>query len=185
MLMVRELTSARSAVPSPTTLLPGPVGCDPYGPLTPINPPILPQILPYHDFSNSIIYQASLMNADADSPEDLFLRIVHPYDIDAFDHFLSKNDLAYFYPLLVMNLRNGFPLGAMPALTHTIIFNNHPSTHLYSNVIDKYLTDELITGRMSGPFSLQQVEKILWGAIFCSPLLVSAHTQQPGMPDKL
>src|SRR5271168_2371094 len=38
---------------------------------------------------------------------------------------------------------------------------------------------------MSGPFTIVDVEKILRGSIFCSPLLVSVQTQQPGMPDKL
>ena len=52
-------------------------------------------------------------------------------------------------------------------------------------MIDKYLTDELDAGRMSGPFSRQQVGIILRGAFFCSPLLVSIQTQQPGTPDKL
>jgi hypothetical protein len=73
----------------------------------------------------------------------------------------------------------------MPPLTDTIIFKNHPSTLHYSDTIDKYLTDEVVAGRMSGPFSLQHVERILRGAIFCSPLLVSVQVQQPGTPDKL
>jgi hypothetical protein len=116
---------------------------------------------------------------------DIFLSIIHPYDTDAFEHFISKHDLTYFYSLLITNLRNGFPLGEMPRLTNTVIFKNHPSTFIHSDVIDKYLTDELDAGRMSGPFSLQHVEYILRGAVFCSPLLVSIQTQQPGVPDKL
>ena len=73
----------------------------------------------------------------------------------------------------------------MPPITDTIIFKNHPSTFLHSDVIDKYLTDELDAHRMSGPFSHLQVENILHGTFFCSPLLVSVQTQQPGTPDKL
>ena len=67
----------------------------------------------------------------------------------------------------------------------TVIFKNHPSAALHSDAITNYLTDELKAGRMSGPFSRQHVEDILRGPIFCSPLLVSVQTQQPGTPDKL
>jgi hypothetical protein len=73
----------------------------------------------------------------------------------------------------------------MPPLVDTVIFKNHPSTLLHPDVINKYLTDEITAGRMSGPFPLLHVERILRGAIFCSPLLISVQIQQPGTPDKL
>ena len=151
----------------------------------PIDSTTFSNFLPYRDFSNTIVHRDSPIIVDTDCLDDIFLRITHPYNVDAFDHFLSKHDLTHFYSLLVPNLRNGFPLGAMPPLTDTVIFKNHPSTLLYSDVVHKYLADELVAGRMSGPFSRQQAEKFLRGAIFCSPLLVSVQTQQPGMPDKL
>ena len=94
---------------------------------------------------------------------DIYLRIVQPYDTDAFAHSISKHDLIYFYSLLVTNLRNGFPLGEMPLIMETIIFKNHPSALLHSDAINKYLTDELDAGRMSGPFSRQHTENILHG----------------------
>lgn len=150
--------------------------------------PTAPQFLFYHDFSNTIVHRDSLITADMDFLEnsnDIYLRIVHPYDTDAFLHFLLKHDLTRFYSLLVTNLRNGFPLGEMPPIIDTVIFKNHPSVLPHSDAIDKYLTDELDAGRMSGPFPRQLVGKILRGPFFCSPLLVSIQTQQPGTPDKL
>jgi hypothetical protein len=180
---VENYTSVLSAVRSPTTPSPGSAGNALHG----INStPSLasPQILPYRNFSDTIVHRDSF-TADAEFSDNIYFRIVHPYDIDAFEHFLSKHDLIYFYPLLVSNLRNGFPLGDMPPLIDTIIFKNHPSALLFSDVVDKYLTDELAAGRMSGPFSLPYTEKILRGAIMSSPLLVSIQIQQPGMPDKL
>lgn len=145
------------------------------------------QFLSYRDFSSTIVHRDSFNSAFKDSldSQNIFLSIVHPYDTDAFNYFFSKHDLTSFYSLLITNLKNGFPLGHMPPLLDTVIFKNHPSTFLHSDVVDKYLTDELDAGRMSGPFSLQHVENILHGAIFCSPLLVSVQIQQPGMPDKL
>ena len=171
----------------------GPVAHVPYGPLaTPIEPPLsatASQFLSYRDFSNTVAHRNSSNTADTDSQlfklNDTYLRIVHPYDTDAFNHFLSMHGLSQFYPLLVTNLRYGFPLGEMPPITDTVIFNNHFSITLYPDTIDKYLTDELYASRMSGPFSRQHVEVILRGPFFCSPLLVSIQTQQPGTPDKL
>ena len=147
--------------------------------------PTLPTILHYRDFSNTIVHRDHSILTSTRHFDDIYLRIVHPYDIAAFDHFLSKHDLKYFYPLLLPNLRHGFPLGEMPPLADTVIFKNHPSTLIYPDAVNNYLTDELSAGRMSGPFSLQYAEKALRGAILCSPLLVSVQVQQPGMPDKL
>lgn len=150
-------------------------------PVSPISPPFLT----YRDFSDTIVHRDSLTSADTGHSDNIFLKIIHPYDVDAFEHFLSKHRLTYFYSILVPNLRNGFPLGEMPRLTDTVIFKNHPSTLLYSDTVAKYLVDEPLAGRMSGPFPLHHIEKILRGSIFCSPLLVSVQTQQPGTPDKL
>ena len=163
----------------------------PYGPPATLIEPFsatASHFLSYRDFSNTIARRDSLFIADQDSSEpfdDIYLRILHPYDADAFNHFIYKHGLSPFYSLLVMNLRNGFPLGEMPPITDTVIFKNHPSAILHSDAVDKYLIDELNAGRMSGPFSQQHIERILRGPFFCSPLLVSIQTQQPGMPDKL
>lgn len=146
------------------------------------------QFLFYRDFSNTIVHCDPLVTADMNSSissHDIYLRIVHPYDSDAFHHFISKHHLTKFYSLLVTNLRCGFPLGEMLPIMDTVILKNHPSAALHSDAITNYLTDEINAGRMSGPFSRQHVEEILRGPIFCSPLLVSVQTQQPGMPDKL
>ena len=180
-------TFVPSVVQNPTMPLPGSAGFAPHGHLTPVDsffPPSFPHFLHYRNFSDTIVHRDSFITADTDS-DNIFLRVVHPYDINAFEFFLSKHHLNYFYSLLVPNLRNGFPLGEMPPLTNTVIFKNHPSTLIYSDTVDKYLTDELTAGRMSGPFSLQHAEDILRGPIFCSPLLVSVQIQQPGTPDKL
>lgn len=192
--MASDCISVPIAVPSPTTHSPGFVehdlgrrlplatASDPFLSLTATN------FLPYRDFSSTILHRDPLITSGEDlldHSHNIFLSIIHPYDTDTFDLFISKHALTSFYSLLVKNLRNGFPLGYMPLLTHTVIFKNHPSTLIHSDVVDKYLTDELDAGRMSGPFSLQHVESILRGPVFCSPLLISVQIQQPGMPDKL
>jgi hypothetical protein len=171
--------------------LPGSVGRALHGHLKPIDSSSLPttsQFLSYRDFSNTIVHRDPIITAGKDFLEhsgNIYSRIVHPYDTAAFHHLISKHDLISFYSLLVTNLRNGFPLGEMPPITDTVIFKNHHSAILHSDAIDKYLTDELNAGRMSGPFSCHHAEEILRGPFFCSPLLVSVQTQQPGTPDKL
>jgi hypothetical protein len=140
--------------------------------------------LPYRNFSDTIIHR----EPDKDSfelPNSIFLKIIHPYDSDAFNSFLRKHNLLDFYPFLVTNLKEGFPLGEMPALTSTVIIPNHPSALQHPEVIDKYLTDEVVAGRMSGPFPCQQIRDLMYGDFFSSPLLISVQIQQPGTPDKL
>ena len=184
-------TSAHSAAPGPTMPSPGSADRDLLRPPTAINSPSSltnSQFLSYRDFSNTIVHRDSHIIADNFSLQhynDIYYRTIHPYDTDAFHHFILKHDLTLFYSLLVTNLKNGFPLGVMPPITDTIIFKNHPSAFIHSDVVDKYLTDELDAHCMSGPFSRLQVENILRGAFLCSPLLVSVQTQQPGTPDKL
>lgn len=48
-----------------------------------------------------------------------------------------------------------------------------------------YLQEEVTTGRMLGPFSLEEVEKILGSPVYVSLFLVLVLTQQPGTPDKV
>jgi hypothetical protein len=123
--------------------------------------------LSYHDFSDSIVHRKPHLLTDSEPlyPHiDVFSHIIHPYDTAAFESFLFKHNLSRFYPLLVTNLRNGFPLGDMPLLTKTVILQNHPSATQHAEVIDEYLSDEVKAGRMSGPFSCQHVEHILRGA---------------------
>ena len=66
-----------------------------------------------------------------------------------------------------------------------IVLPNNPSTHTYMSDIQAYLQKELLAGRMSGPFSLEETELILHGPFQSSPLIVSLQPQQRGMPDKV
>jgi len=144
----------------------------------------LPKLLPYRNFSDTIIHREP--HKDSLEPINcIFSRIIHPYNADAFNFFLSKHNLSFFYPFLVTNLKEGFPLGDMPALTNTVIIPNHPSVQQHPGLIDKYLTDEVDAGRMSGPFSCQHVKHLMRGDFFSSPFLISVQVQQPGIPDKL
>ena len=143
-----------------------------------------PLILPYRNFYDTIIHRSIPITSNH-SHNDIYNRIIQPYNPEAFKTFLMQHNLIDFYPLLVTNLRSGFPLGEMPALTQTVILNNHPSTLQYPDTIAEYLTDEVQSGRMTGPFSRNETEQILRGPFFSSPLIVSVQPQGPGIADKL
>lgn len=98
---------------------------------------------------------------------------------------LRDSDLLGNYPLLCNNLRNGFPLGDMPPLTSTVVHPNSTSCNQYRTEVMAYLDEEISAGRMSGRYTLEEVEKILGGPVYVSPLLVAVSTQQPGTPDKI
>jgi hypothetical protein len=143
-----------------------------------------PLPLSYTDFSCSVVPRFPLPFSTTRHCS-VFERIIHPYNSDAFDSLLLKHGLSSSYPLLSQNLRHGFPLGHMPALTESVILPNNPSTYPYMRDIDDYLQKELLAGRMSGPFSREEAELILRGPFFSSPLIVDVQPQQPGMPDKI
>ncbi|KAF7348151.1 hypothetical protein MSAN_01768000 [Mycena sanguinolenta] len=118
-------------------------------------------------------------------PLDLLLdRVTQPYDADAFDRLLAQHSLTDRYPQLTHHLRHGFPLGRLPELDQTIIIPNHRSALEDSDVIREYLDTEISKGRMSGPYTREEMERICRGPFFSSPLIVATQDQGPGLEPK-
>jgi len=111
---------------------------------------------------------------------EVFQRVVTPYDPKAFNHFLKCFDLSEKYPDLVFNLQHGFPIGNIPPPTHTYIPKNHKSALDHIDVIHTYCQEEVSLGRMSGPFSADEVFNILGGHFVSSPLGVVEKAGEPG-----
>ncbi len=148
----------------------------------PLNiPPHSP--LHYTDFSSTIHSRPRLSNS---SPSDnlIYERVIHPYNTDAFEHLLQVHNLTDTYPFLVKNLREGFPIGAMPELKSTIIIPNHSSVNENLDVVYEYIQTEIDANRMTGPFNRTEVERILRGPFYVSPLIVAVQDQGPGLPPK-
>lgn len=139
--------------------------------------------LVYRDFTNVINFRPRLPSMSALDCE-IFERIVHPYNICAFERLLSKHHLTSAYPLLSKNLTLGFPLGTLPALKHSIIIKNHPSVNRFPMIVEDYIEAEKKLGRMSGPFSQTEVERILRGPFYSSPFIVAEQEQGPNLPPK-
>jgi hypothetical protein len=98
---------------------------------------------------------------------------------------LDKHNLTAQYPDLVRNLREGFPMGDFPELKSTVIFANDSSVDDHRDFVNTYIPDEVVAGRMSGPYTQAEVEDILQSPFQCSPMLVSEQAQGPGEPPKL
>ena len=73
----------------------------------------------------------------------------------------------------------------MPPLLQTVILPDNPSVTQHFNTIEDYLGKEVLSSRMSGPFSQEETKLILHGPFQSSPLIVSVQTQQHSVPDKI
>ncbi|KAJ3555360.1 hypothetical protein NP233_g12230 [Leucocoprinus birnbaumii] len=144
----------------------------------------LPPPLLYLSLSHTVICRPPFDPTRHVHP-DLFDKIVTPYDADAFKRLLLKHNLTNSYPHLVHNLHHGFLIGNMPPLEKTVIFKNHPSVDKHMDIVDAYLAEEVVAGRMDGPFTQQEVESALCGPFQSSPLIVAISVQAPGEPDKV
>jgi hypothetical protein len=142
-----------------------------------------PPSLAYHDFSNQIHSRPLIQNSNP-MHDELFKRIVTPYNADAFELALTEHKLTDAYPLLVHNLRHSFPIGDLPILTHTHIIPNHASCKEHPNVVKVYIQEELDVGRFSGPYTRGEMESIMRGPFKSSPLIVAESDQGPDLPPK-
>lgn len=142
-----------------------------------------PKTLDYQNFTSHIHYR---LPSTPISPQDneIFSRIIHPYNSKAFEVLLLKHDLLDSYKFLIRNLCCGFPLGTLPLLSRSVIICNHLSVEKFPRIIKDYLSDEIQIGCMSGPFSQSHVECILRGPLYASPLIVSEQSQGTDVPPK-
>lgn len=127
------------------------------------------------------------MPGDAETrtdPTDIRNRIVTPYNADAIESLLAQHNLLDQHPDLALKLRSGFPMGDFPPLHQSVIFPNYVSDPAHTAFIDDYFDEEETSGRMSGPFSREEVEAIL-GPFQCSPCSVNSQDQGPDLPPKL
>ncbi|KAF7304606.1 hypothetical protein MKEN_01174500 [Mycena kentingensis (nom. inval.)] len=121
------------------------------------------------------------------SPEfaEIRTRINCPYDVDAMERLLRLYGLEEQHPGLVDSMRNGFSMGSFKPLEETVVFPNHRSVNKHREFVESYLDEEVQAGRMSGPFTKDEVQKIVGGHFQCSPMIVAEQAQELGKPSKL
>jgi hypothetical protein len=110
---------------------------------------------------------------------DIRGRIVTPYNTEAYDDLLHQYNLSHIYPSLTFNMHFGFPIGDIPPLARTYTPKNHKSALDHLDVIRSYCNDEIKLGRMSGPFTKDEVHAILGGHFASSPLGVVEKSSEP------
>jgi hypothetical protein len=140
----------------------------------------VPPLLSYPHLIPSVIRRPSF-NPAIHLRSNIFSKVVHPYDPEAFRHFLVKHSLLGAYPDILQLLREGFPIGTMPPLDSLNILENHVSAREHGDIISEYLADEVAAGRLT----LLLPKKILRGPFQASPLIVAIQPQAPGEPDKI
>ncbi|KAF7323827.1 hypothetical protein MKEN_00604000 [Mycena kentingensis (nom. inval.)] len=139
--------------------------------------------LQYTDFSADIHHRPAPEGA-THYLDTLLDVVVQPYDVDALEAALRRNNLLDDYPLLINNLSTGFPLGRLPVLESTVIVKNHNSVISERETVAEYLRTEVEAGRMAGPFTREEMERVCRGPFYASPLIVAVQDQGPGVEPK-
>jgi hypothetical protein len=84
-------------------------------------------------------------------------------------------------PTLSSDLRNGFPLGEFDGLLlNSYDHPNHKNAFPHINEIFSYIQDEVALGRMSGPFTWDELKKEAQGNVIVSPLGAVDKAGEPG-----
>ncbi|GBE86646.1 hypothetical protein SCP_0905260 [Sparassis crispa] len=99
-------------------------------------------------------------------------RVITPYNADTFESTLLALGPLDRYPMLPRKLRYGFPIGNFDTLSRTVSPANHASGSEHIDFIRQYIAEQVSLGRMTGPYSRPNVERILGSFFMSSPLAV-------------
>lgn len=114
----------------------------------------------------------------------LIERVITPFNANAFEFLLHEFNLKNEFPFLVQNLREGFPIqySGAPRLDHHIRPRfPHACTPEHDAVILQHFEDEVGAGRMSGPWTEAEMEKIMKGWYYAaSPVFIVESTDEEG-----
>lgn len=99
-------------------------------------------------------------------------RVITPYRADAWEAVLATLGLAARHSELVKFLRYGFPIGDLEPPTHTFTPPNHKGAIEHETFVEDYCKEQKSLGRMTGPYSEDDVRNILGTHYLTSPLSV-------------
>ena len=134
--------------------------------------------MPHIYFDNLQTEEPSPYDNDHD-----YAKIHTPYSALHFQIFLERAQLLSRYPELPFKLTNGFPIGNLAPLNQTFAPPNLPGANLHADTIRAYIAEELCLGRLSGPFTQEELEHKI-GPFRSSPLQVATKEGAPGEPTK-
>ena len=92
------------------------------------------------------------------------------YIPDGFHALLCKTGLDSIYPTIVHDIRYGLPIGNPTQLTETFIPKNMKTALENPKLVDEHIREEVETGRMTGPFSIEEAHHIFGGHFRTTPL---------------
>ena len=93
-----------------------------------------------------------------------------PLSANGFDTLLHHHNLTSQYPNLAWNLHNGFPLGEFNYLHNSYLHPNHSNSASEAAKILTYITNEVTDGRISEPFTWEELKKQAQGEVIVSLL---------------
>jgi hypothetical protein len=83
---------------------------------------------------------------------------------------LHEAGITHLFPNLVHDLTYGSPIGSPPPLTYSFIPDNLASANLNPKYITNDLASEVASGRMGGPFTVEEAHRLFEGHFRTSPL---------------
>ena len=98
--------------------------------------------------------------------------IVTPYDPQAWRECLSALGLAEKHAGLAEAMECGFHIGDLAPIKNTLIHPNYPAASDHAEFIRAYVAEQVVLGRMSGPYARADVERVLGSPFISSPLSV-------------
>ena len=98
--------------------------------------------------------------------------VVTPYDPKAWRECLSVLGLAEKHAGLADAMESGFHIGDLAPIRNTVIHPNYPAAAEHADFIQAYVAKQVALGRMSGPYSHADVERVLGSPFVSSPLSV-------------
>lgn len=134
--------------------------------------------------SNVPVHHVYFDNLQTEEPSSYdndhdYTKIQTPYLALHFQIFLEHTQLLSCYPELPFKLTNGFPIVNLAPLNQTFAPPNFPGANLHADTIHVYIAEELCLGRLSGPFTQEELEHKI--GPFCSlPLQVATEEGAPG-----
>ena len=69
-------------------------------------------------------------------------------------------------------MESGFHIGDLAPIRNTVVHQNYPAAAEHADFIQAYVAEQVALGRMSGPYSRADVERILGSPFISSPLSV-------------
>lgn len=99
-----------------------------------------------------------------------FERVITPYHAEEWYKALCEANLLQKYPNLIFDIKRGSPIGNPPRLDYTFIPPNMPSALKHPELVEEHFTEEIKSGRMSGPYTIDQAHIFFKGHFRCAPI---------------